>query len=54
METRDSLIRHVGVEPMGDVPATRKRRDVISVERRLKHPTTVAITVSARADLFGH
>jgi LysR family transcriptional activator of nhaA len=51
--TRDELVRHFRVEHVGDVPAVQERYYAISVERRLKHPATVAITTSARADVFG-
>lgn len=51
--TRLELTRHFGVEQVGDVPAAQERYYAISVERRLKHPATVAITASARADVFG-
>jgi len=51
--THDDLTRHFGVEHVGDVPGAQERYYAISVERRLKHPATVAITTSARADVFG-
>ena len=51
--TRDDLIRHFSVDHVGDVPGAEERYYAISVDRRLKHPATVAITASARADVFG-
>jgi LysR family transcriptional activator of nhaA len=53
MATRSELVRHFNVEHLGDVPAAQERYYAISVERRLKHPATVAITASARTDAFG-
>ena len=53
LATKDVITRHFGVESIGVVPGVRERYYAISVERRLKHPATVAITASARADLFG-
>lgn len=50
--TRAELVRHFGVEHVGDVPGTNERYYAISVERRLAHPATVAITTSAKTDLF--
>jgi LysR family transcriptional regulator, transcriptional activator of nhaA len=53
LATRDDLIRHFSVEYVGEVPGAEERYYAISVDRRLKHPATVAITASARADMFG-
>jgi len=50
---KDEINRHFGVEVLGVVPGVHERYYAISVERRLKHPATVAITASARTDLFG-
>ncbi len=51
--THDDMIRHFKVEHVGNVPGAEERYYAISVERRLKHPATVAITASARTDVFG-
>jgi LysR family transcriptional regulator, transcriptional activator of nhaA len=50
---QSEICRHFGVESIGEVPGAQERFYAISVERRLKHPATVAITASARTDLFG-
>lgn len=50
---QDDLVRHFSVEHVGEVPGAEERYYAISVDRRLKHPATVAITASARSDLFG-
>jgi len=44
--------RQYGVVPLGLAEGVRERYYAISVERRLKHPAIVAITETARADLF--
>jgi LysR family transcriptional regulator, transcriptional activator of nhaA len=46
------VIRHFGVEAIGVAAGVQERFYAISVERRLKHPATVAITALAREDLF--
>jgi len=46
------ICRQYGVVCVGRVPAVRERFYAISAERRLKHPAVVAITESARRDLF--
>jgi LysR family transcriptional activator of nhaA len=46
------VMRHFGVEKLGEVPGAQERLYAISVEKRLKHPATVAITAGARADVF--
>jgi len=53
MAIQGEVCRHFGVETVGVVPGAQERFYAISVERRLKHPATVAITASARTDLFG-
>jgi LysR family transcriptional activator of nhaA len=47
-----AVIRQYGVVPLGLAGGVRERYYAISVERRLKHPAIVAITETARADLF--
>lgn len=47
------LSRQHGVEVVGRTDKVRERVYAISVERKLKHPAVVAISESARADLFG-
>ena len=46
------ISRQYGVVPLGLAEGVRERYYAISVERRLKHPAIVAITETARADLF--
>ena len=46
------VTRQYGVVPLGLAEGVRERYYAISVERRLKHPAIVAITETARADLF--
>jgi LysR family transcriptional activator of nhaA len=46
------VTRQDGVVPLGLAEGVRERYYAISVERRLKHPAIVAITESARTDLF--
>lgn len=50
---RDEICRRHGVRVVGDAPDCVERFYAISVERRLQHPSTVAITEAARHDLFG-
>gem|GEM_PF-163792 len=47
------VMRHFGAEPIGLVLGVVERFYAISVERRLKHPATLAITQAARTKLFG-
>jgi LysR family transcriptional activator of nhaA len=47
-----AVTRQYGVVALGLAEGVRERYYAISVERRLKHPAIVAITESARADLF--
>jgi LysR family transcriptional activator of nhaA len=44
--------RQYGVKSLGRVPSVRERFFAISPERRLKHPSVVAICESARTNLF--
>jgi LysR family transcriptional regulator, transcriptional activator of nhaA len=46
------VCRQYGVRLLGRVPEVRERFYAISVERRLKHPATVAISAAAREGLF--
>ena len=48
----DSVRRQYGVAVVGRVEEVRERFYAISVERRLKHPAIIAITESARSELF--
>ena len=43
-----------GVEAIGRSSELVEEFFAISVERRISHPCVVAITESARSDLFGH
>ena len=47
------IVRQYKVQVVGRVKSVRERYYAISAERRLKHPGVVAITNSARTDLFG-
>jgi len=46
------VMRQYGVKRVGAIPELRERFYAITVERRLKHPAVVAITESARTELF--
>ena len=46
------IVRQYGVRPVGRVGEVRERFYAISIERRLRHPAVVAISQSAREDLF--
>lgn len=46
------VIAQYGVELLGRAPDIRERYYAVSVERRLKHPAVLAITDSARHELF--
>lgn len=46
------ISRQYNVVRVGRVPSVRERFYAISAERRLKHPAVIAITESARRDLF--
>jgi LysR family transcriptional activator of nhaA len=48
----EEVSRQYGVVPLGLAAGVRERYYAISVERRLKHPAIVAITETARADMF--
>ena len=41
------------VERVGTLDGVRERYWALTVERKLKHPAVVAITETARAELFG-
>lgn len=47
------VVRQYRVHPIGRVTAVRERYYAISVERRLKHPGVLAITDTAKHDVFG-
>lgn len=49
----DDVCRLYGVRVVGRTAAVRERYYAISAERRLTHPSVVAITASARQELFG-
>jgi len=44
--------RQYRVRPIGELPAIKERYYAISVERKLKHPAVVAISDTAREELF--
>ena len=46
------ICRQYRVQRIGTLPDVRERYYAISVERRLKHPAVVAISETARAELF--
>lgn len=48
-----AIRRSYGVGVVGQLPAVRERFYAITVERKLKHPAAVAISESARDELFG-
>ena len=47
-----NVIRQYGVRIIGRLDRVRERFFAVSVERRLKHPAVIAITESARRELF--
>jgi LysR family transcriptional regulator, transcriptional activator of nhaA len=49
-----SVCRQYSVGIVGRLEEVRERFYAISVERRLKHPAIIAITESARSELFSH
>jgi LysR family transcriptional activator of nhaA len=49
----DEVARQYSLKPVGRIPEITERFYAISVERRLKHPAVVAISESAKKDLFG-
>ncbi|HET9932004.1 MAG TPA: transcriptional activator NhaR [Polyangiaceae bacterium] len=48
----DEVCRQYGVQVVGRAPEVKERFYAVSVERRLKNPAVVAITESARQELF--
>lgn len=46
------ICRQYRVQPIGQLPDVRERYYAISVERKLKHPAVVAISETARGQLF--
>ena len=49
---KDEICRQHEVELVGEIPSVREHFYAISAERRLKHPAVVAISESARVDIF--
>ena len=49
----DSVRTEYGVRIVGQLDRVRERFYAVSAERRLKHPAVIAITESARRELFG-
>jgi len=49
---RDEICRLHEVEFVGEIPGVREQFYAISAERRLKHPAVLAISSTAREDLF--
>ncbi len=49
---KDEICRQHEVELVGEIPTIREHFYAISAERRLKHPAVVAISESAREDIF--
>lgn len=49
---KEELCRQYRVRPIGELPEVKERYYAISVERRIKHPAIVAISNSAREELF--
>jgi LysR family transcriptional activator of nhaA len=49
----ESVCRQYGVRIIGRLDRVRERFFAVSVERRLRHPAVIAITDSARRELFG-
>ncbi len=49
---KDEICRQHEVELVGEIPGVREHFYAISTERRLKHPAVVAISESAREDIF--
>lgn len=48
----DEIRRQFGVRLIGELPDVQERYYAISVERKLKHPAVVAISRTAREELF--
>ena len=46
------VCRHYGVTIVGETPAVRERYYALSAERRVTHPGVVALSATARVDLF--
>jgi LysR family transcriptional activator of nhaA len=46
------ICRQYRVRPIGELPDVQERYYAISVERKLKHPAVVAISDTAREELF--
>ncbi len=52
LAVEDEVMGTFDVAKLGEVPNVQERLYAITVEKRLKHPATVAITAGARADVF--
>jgi LysR family transcriptional activator of nhaA len=48
----EAVCRQYRVRSLGELPEVRERYYAISAERKLKHPAVVAISESARQELF--
>lgn len=51
---KDEICRQHEVELVGEIPGVREHFYAISAERRLKHPAVLAISSTARQDLFAN
>ena len=49
---KDEIFRQHEVELVGEIPSVREHFYAISAERRIKHPAVLAISESARDDIF--
>ena len=49
---KDEICRQHEVELVGEIPGVREHFYAISAERRLKHPAVLAISATAREDVF--
>lgn len=52
-QARKSVRKQYGVAVVGRLDKVRERFYAVSAERRLEHPAVIAITESARRELFG-
>jgi LysR family transcriptional activator of nhaA len=51
---KDEIFRQHDLEVVGEIPSIREQFYAISAERRLRHPAVLAISASAREDLFAN
>ena len=49
----EEIMRQYEVEPIGRTDQVKERFYAISTERRLRHPAVVAVSNTARAEIFG-